>query len=204
MFTENQRNRIALLGALSLFLSTVEYLFPRPIPFMRLGLANLPVILCLDLLPTGNSSSPEGREDRPVLPAAGYFLLILLKVLGQGMVNGTMASYVFLFSLAGSFSSGLVMLLAWRFLRPRISFLGISVLGALVSNLSQILLSITFIFGPSAWRILPWFLGIGLVSGVLIGLFAQKFSQTSRWWRRIRTGAAGPESRETSRREIPG
>ncbi len=179
MFTEKQLNRLAILGALSLFLSTVEYLFPRPIPFMRLGLANLPVILCLDIL-------EDKKKGVPGIPMAGYFLLILLKVLGQGMVNGTMASYVFLFSLVGSFSSGLIMLGAWRFLRPGITFLGISVLGALISNMSQITLSIVFIFGPSAWRILPLFLGIGLGSGVLIGLFAQRFSEKSLWWGQVK------------------
>ncbi len=179
MFTEKQLNRIAILGALSLFLSTVEYLFPRPIPFMRLGLANLPVILCLDLL-------EDKKRGKAGIPLAGYFLLILLKVLGQGMVNGTMASYVFLFSLAGSFSSGLVMLGAWRFLHNGISFLGISVLGALISNMSQIILSITFIFGPSAWRILPLFLGIGLTTGIFIGLFAQRFALKSLWWTQVR------------------
>ncbi|OQY32608.1 MAG: heptaprenyl diphosphate synthase [Spirochaetaceae bacterium 4572_59] len=185
VFTEKQLNRIAMLGALSLFLSTVEYLFPRPIPFMRLGLANLPVILCLDLI-----SSKTGKAGEPgeFLPLRGYFLLILLKVLGQGMVNGTMASYIFLFSISGSFASGLIMLLAWRFLRPDISFLGVSILGALVSNMAQILLSIIFIFGASAWRILPWFLGIGLISGLLIGLFAQRFSKKSRWWAAIKGG----------------
>ena len=63
-FTEKKLNRIALLGAFSMFLSTIEYLFPRPIPFMRLGLANLPVILALE-----------------ILPAPSYFLLVLMKVL---------------------------------------------------------------------------------------------------------------------------
>ena len=179
MFTEKQLNRIAMLGSLSLFLSTVEYLFPRPIPFMRLGLANLPVILALDLL-------PRKKGDPYVLPMASYFLLILLKVLGQGMVNGTMASYIFLFSLTGSLSSGIIMFLAWHYLTPHISFIGISVLGALVSNMAQITLSITFIFGMSAWRILPLFLGIGLVSGLFIGLFAQRFSEKSLWWAQMR------------------
>ncbi|MDA3955963.1 Gx transporter family protein [Oceanispirochaeta sp.] len=165
MFTEKRLNRIALLGAFSMFLSTIEYLFPRPIPFMRLGLANLPVILGLE-----------------ILSAPAYFLLILLKVLGQALVNGTLASYVFLFSLFGSFASGFVMWLCYKALMPRISFIGISIMGALVSNMTQILLSISFIFGPSAWRILPLFLGLGLVSGLFIGLFAQRFSEKSRWW----------------------
>jgi len=165
VFTEKKLNRIALLGAFSMFLSTIEYLFPRPIPFMRLGLANLPVILGLEIL------SPSG-----------YFLLILVKVLGQALVNGTLASYVFLFSMAGSFASGGIMWLCYKGLGRRISFIGISVMGALTSNMAQITLSILFIFGPSAWRILPLFLGIGLVSGVFIGIFAQSFSEKSRWW----------------------
>lgn len=168
-FTEKKLNRIALLGAFSMFLSTIEYLFPRPIPFMRLGLANLPVILALE-----------------ILPAPSYFLLVLMKVLGQALVNGTLASYVFLFSLSGSFASALIMWLCYKSLKPRISFIGISVMGALTSNMAQIILSITFIFGSSAWRILPLFLGIGLASGVFIGIFAQRFSDKSKWWRRMR------------------
>lgn len=179
VFTDKQKERVAMLAALCLFLSTLEYLFPRPLPFMRLGLANLPVILSLDLL-------PRGKKKTGTHPLTAYFVLILLKVLGQGMVNGTMASYVFLFSLCGSFASGLGMYLAWRFLAPHVSFLGIGVLGALLSNITQIFLSIAFIFGPSAWRILPLFLGIGLLSGIFIGLFAQNFSEKSVWWAQFR------------------
>jgi len=132
---------------------------------MRLGLANLPVILSLE-----------------VLSAPAYFLLILVKVLGQALVNGTLASYVFLFSMAGSFASGCIMWLCFKGLGRHISFIGVSIMGALTSNMAQITLSILFIFGPSAWRILPLFLGIGLISGVFIGIFAQKFSEKSKWW----------------------
>ena len=66
----------ALLGALSLFLSTLEYLIPKPLPFIRLGLANLPILIALFLL-----------------PPKFIFLLIGLKILGQGLVNGTLFSY---------------------------------------------------------------------------------------------------------------
>ena len=150
-FTETGNlNRIALLGAFSMFLSTVEYLFPRPIPFMRLGLANLPLLLGLE-----------------VLSAPSYILLVILKVLGQALVNGTLASYVFLFSLSGSLGSALIMYFCYKGLGKRISFIGISLMGALASNTMQIALSVIFIFGSSAWRILPLFLGIGLVSGLL-------------------------------------
>ncbi len=74
MISERRLNQLAMLAALSLFMSTIEYLFPRPVPFMRLGLANLPVMLCLDLFDTRKSDG-----------AAAFFLLVLLKVLGQGI-----------------------------------------------------------------------------------------------------------------------
>ena len=41
----------ALLGAFCLFLSAVEYMLPKPLPFMRLGIANLPILLAVDILP---------------------------------------------------------------------------------------------------------------------------------------------------------
>ncbi|MCK5201492.1 MAG: Gx transporter family protein, partial [Spirochaetales bacterium] len=36
---------IALFAAFCIFLSTVEYLIPKPFPFFRLGLANFPIIV---------------------------------------------------------------------------------------------------------------------------------------------------------------
>ncbi len=164
-------NVIALLGGMSMFLSAVEFLFPKPVPFMRLGLANLPLLLGLEIL------SPSS-----------YALLVALKVLGQALVNGTLASYVFLFSFFGSALSAAVMFLCHRFLKGRISMIGISLMGALSSNAIQITLSILFIFGKSAWRILPLFLGLGLVAGLLMGVFAQRFAEASRWWKELKGG----------------
>jgi len=154
----------AFLGGLCLFLSSIEYLFPRPVPFMRLGLANLPVLLALKLLPF------------PYL-----LLLVLLKITGQGLISGTLASYVFLFSAAGSFTSVLVMATIYRIPRRFVSLIGVSIAGALAGNVVQLLLSVKFIFGESAWVIAPFFLAIGTVSSFLIGLFASKFMNKSQW-----------------------
>ena len=166
--SELHRRRIdlvAFLGALCLFLSTVEYLFPKPIPFMRLGLANLPIIISLNLLPF------------PYL-----MLLTLVKVAGQALVNGTLASYVVLFSAAGSFTSVLAMYAASRIPERYLSLVGVSLAGALASNAMQVLLSIFFIFGENALLIAPLFLGIGTVSGLLIGMIAAGFVAQSRWY----------------------
>ena len=155
---------IALLAAFCVFLSTIEYLIPKPIPFMRLGLANLPVLLSLVIC-------------RP----KETLLLVFLKVLGQGIINGTLFSYIFLFSAAGSFSSGLVMLAAHRLLKRHISMVGLCVLGALVSNLIQILLARMVVFGASAYLLGPPFLLAGAVSGAFLGFFATRFVERSKW-----------------------
>ena len=160
---------IAFLGALCLFFSTIEYLFPKPFPFFRLGLANLPILISLQLF------SP-----------AYVLLLVLLKVLGQGLINGTLASYVFLFSLGGSYASAFAMLSAHRLMGERVSLIGISVYGAIASNIVQIFLSVTFIFGQSAWIIAPPFMGLGVSGGLAVGLFAERFSERSQWLAAIR------------------
>lgn len=166
---DHRLDLIAFMGALCLFFSTIEYLFPKPVPFFRLGLANLPILLALDLF------SP------------GYvLLLVLLKVVGQGLVSGTLASYVFLFSVAGSFASVFVMLAVHRAGSRWISLIGVSLFGSLASNVVQVSLSVTFIFGPTAWVIAPLFLGLGVVSGLVVGVFAQRFRTHSRWIAAIR------------------
>lgn len=155
---------IALLAAFCLFLSLIEYLIPKPVPFMRIGLANVPVLVSLLIC-----------RPREVL------LVIFLKVLGQGLVNGTLFSYIFLFSAAGSFASGLVMLGAYVAFRRYLSLVGVCMLGALASNLVQILMAREIVFGRSALLIGPPFLLMGAVSGFALGYFADTFVRKSSW-----------------------
>ncbi len=161
----------AWFGALCFFLSTIEYMIPKPLPFLRLGLANLPVMLAIDILP---------------LPS--YFILVLIKILGQGLIGGTLFSYIFLFSAVGSISSACVMLLIKRSFPMAVSFIGISVAGAFTSNASQLLLARYYIFGESAWYIAPPFIALGAISGTLLGLFANRFAQKSLWYGEVRSG----------------
>jgi len=155
---------LALLGACSLFLSTLEFLIPKPIPFMRLGLANLPILVSLSFLSPGQIIS-----------------LTVIKIVGQGLVNGTLFSYVFLFSASGSFASSLVMLVSYRLLRKGLSLVGVGVLGSLASNGAQLFISRYLLFGESAWLLAPPFLALGTVTALILGLFAEGFTASSRW-----------------------
>jgi heptaprenyl diphosphate synthase len=164
----NDANIVAFLSALCLFLSLVEYIIPKPIPFMRIGLANLPVLLSLYLL-----------KPRSI------FLLILIKILGQGLIQGTLLSYVFLFSLCGSFASGIIMVSLNKTFRNHISLIGLSVFGALASNIIQILLAVHLVFGESGWIIAGPLLIIGFISSLLLGIFAETFFEKSKWIEKI-------------------
>ncbi len=159
---------VSLGAAICLFLAAIEYVIPKPLPFLRIGLANLPLLIALDLLP---------------LPQ--FLLLLALKVLGQSLIQGSLFSYVFLFSLSGSLASGLIMLGARRILRDSSSLIGVSILGALASNLTQLTLARFLVFGTSAWLIAPPFLLVGLITSAILGFIAQLYLDRSVWLRKL-------------------
>ena len=162
----DKKKNLALLGAFCLFLSAVEYMIPKPLPFMRIGLANLPLMLALDIFS---------------LPA--FLILVCIKVIGQALITGTLFSYVFLFSFTGTFLSALLMYFLRRVMgRERITFIGIGAAGAVVSNLSQLALAYVFIFKENVHYIAPPFLAAGLVTGIVLGVFCEVFTRRSKWY----------------------
>ena len=171
--TDRRLRIIALFASLCLFLSIVELMIPKPIPFFRLGLANLPILLALLLF-----------------SASEVFLIIFLKVLGQGIVSGTLISYVFLFSAAGSFAGGAAMLLLRRFYGRWITLVGISLAGALASNVVQLFVSYLLIFGESTLLIAPLFLIAGSLTGLALGFAAETAERRSRWMDLLRGGGS--------------
>jgi heptaprenyl diphosphate synthase len=160
------RKDLALLGAFCLFLSAVEYMIPKPLPFMRIGLANLPLMIALDIFP---------------FPA--FLVLVCIKVFGQALITGTLFSYIFLFSLTGTFLSASVMYLLRRVFARKITFIGIGTAGAVVSNVSQLALAFVFIFKENVFYIAPPFLGAGLITGIALGIFCEAFTSRSQWYR---------------------
>ncbi|MBE6347758.1 MAG: hypothetical protein E7064_02275 [Spirochaetaceae bacterium] len=162
--------KIAFFAALCMFLSMIEYAIPKPIPFMRLGIANMGIMLSLYVLPI-----------RQVL------FLTLIKVFLQALISGTFFSYIFVFSFIGSFSSVFAMLFCKYIFKSKISFLGICLSGALANNLSQILLSYLMIFKSSTSFIAPILLISGFISSIVLGTLTQKFVSGSSWYKMILT-----------------
>ena len=168
--------RLSLLGALCFFLSSIEYIIPKPLPFIRLGIANLPLLIALD-----------------VLPFPFYFLLLLLKVTGQALITGTLFSYVFIFSLAGTLASGVLMYFLRQSLgKNKISLVGVSTAGALASNGIQLLLARYIIFGSSIRYMALPIMGLGIVTGIILGIICEVFISRSIWYGSINNNQSHP------------
>ncbi|MDT4763209.1 Gx transporter family protein [Sphaerochaeta sp. PS] len=150
--------KIAFIAAATLLCSTLEYLIPKPLPFLRLGLANLPILLVLD-----------------IFTFKSFFVLLLLKSIGQGFVSGTLFSYLFFISLAGTLSSGLLMYGAKRLFGKRVSLVGCSILGAMASNLAQLEVAALLVYGASIWVAAPLMLALGLASSIVLGFMAETY-----------------------------
>ncbi len=145
----------ALLGALALILSWVESLIPLPLPLpgVKLGLANLAVLLALELC---------GR---------GWAALVLL-------VKAFLSSLLFagLGALPYALCGGCLALLIMSLLRdvPGLSPVGVSVAGAAAHGLGQVLLGALLTRTPSLLLYATPLMLVGVLTGALLGFIAGK------------------------------
>ena len=91
-----RRQKLAYLTALTLLFSYTEMILPRFIPFFRLGLANVVILLCLEI------------------DLSSFILLTLLKAFAASLMGGTLFSPFFIISLLQSLASSLVMRLLFN------------------------------------------------------------------------------------------
>ncbi len=151
-----QRVFMALFIALAVGLHTFEALLPNPLPWFRIGLANILALTALMLY---------GLRAMWVLTLSRIFIgsLLLGNLLGPG----------FLLSLAGGIGASILMSVGALLLRRGIGPVGLSVLGASGHVGGQLLIAgLVVVQHASIWLLLPVFLLFALVSGVLNGLAA--------------------------------
>lgn len=143
----------ALLLSVALLLSYLEFLLPLGdlafLPGFRLGLANLAVMVAVFA----------------VSPADGA-VISLLRVGIMALLFGTVTT--FWFSLCGAVLSLLVLVILY-FLRPKMSFLGVSVLSAVAHNLGQLTGALILFSNKAVFSYLPALLLASLLFGSLCG-----------------------------------
>ncbi len=155
---EQVRRRVflALFIALAVALHTFEALLPNPLPWFRIGLANILALTALY-----------------IYGLRALWIVSLARILVGSLILGTLFSPGFLLSLSGGLLATLLMSLGYRLWQPKIGPVGVSVLGALGHVSGQLLIAwLLIIRHPSIWMLLPFFLLFALISGMVNGLAA--------------------------------
>ena len=152
------KSRVAYFGvftALALIFSYVETLIPinYGIPGVKLGLANLIIVVALYKLPLQE-----------------VYLLSIVRILLSGFIFGNYFSI--LYSLAGGLLSLSVMALLKR--RNSFSVMGISVAGGVFHNVGQMTVAMLVVETFSVAYYFPVLMIAGLVTGLLIGVLSNE------------------------------
>ncbi|MBN98909.1 MAG: hypothetical protein CME16_06615 [Gemmatimonadetes bacterium] len=147
---------LGLMGSIALILFVFEALVPRVLPWMKLGLGNLAVMLTLLLF--------------GFTAALG---VCIVKLLVGGLISGSLGGPAFIVG-GGAGIVSLLLMASVRGIVPGIfSPVGLSILGALAHQLTQLVLASYLYLGQGAlFYFLHLFLIWGLISGAAIGLLA--------------------------------
>jgi len=138
-----------------LYVAELFYFPPLPIPGAKLGLANIVTLILMGFYRWQDA-----------------LFNTIVRTIAGAIVTGTFLTPPFFFSLTGALTSFLVMYFVYRKFYGKFSFVGVSLSGSLVHNLSQLLLAILFI---GHWGILfqtPFLILIAVPTGAFNGVVA--------------------------------
>ncbi len=145
---------LALLVALAIVLRGLEGLIPNPLPWIRIGLANIMTLLAILLF--GLKSG---------------LLLTILRVFIASLLFGTFLSPTFLLSFSAGICSTLIMGGAHLLFEKTFSPVGISVLGGFTHNLVQLCAAyLVIVKHAEIFYLFPILSLIGIISGFFNGV----------------------------------
>lgn len=144
---------LALLTAQAIVLSIVENWIPLPValPGIKLGLANIIVLTTIVLF---------GLKDALVI--------VFIRTILSSFFTGGFT--VFMFSISGGILSILVMNFLYKKMFKVFSIMGISIAGAVMHNLGQLLMASIVMKDFSVMTYLPLLLLSGIIMGSFTGL----------------------------------
>ena len=147
---------VILIGALAIVLGIIESMIPikLPIPGMKLGLANIMIVIGLYYLDVKD-----------------MFFVIMLKTFLTTLLLGTFS--MFAYGFVGALLSYICMVSAFKVLKEKISLIGISMIGGVMHNIGQIIVAMILIKTKAIAYYMMFLLPIGLLTGVVIGLVAK-------------------------------
>lgn len=152
----NKAKRIALFGMMVALAFTFSYLeslipFNFGIPGVKLGLANLVVVVALYIMKPGEA-----------------FSIAIIRILLSGLTFGNV--YSLAYSLCGGILSFIVMYLVKK---TKLSVIGVSMLGGICHNIGQIIVAAIVMETIRIAYYLPVLLIAGLITGLLLGIISK-------------------------------
>lgn len=144
---------IGVLTAMAIVLSVFENMIPAPVPVagVKLGLANVVVVICLYYLDTKSA-----------------FFVSLLRVVIVGTLFGGLSSIIY--ALSGSICSFCFMVLLKA--TNKFSIVGVSVIGACSHVTAQLIVATLVVWNIKILYYLPILLITSVGSGIIVGLIA--------------------------------
>ncbi|OQX95114.1 hypothetical protein B6I21_07130, partial [candidate division KSB1 bacterium 4572_119] len=115
--------RLALLIGIGLILFMFESLIPRPLPWVKPGLAHVATLIALFTL--GNAAA---------------LIVVIGRVLIGSLLLGTLLNPTFLLSISGGLCATFIMIFLKKNFPKTFSIFGISISGAVIHNLTQLLI----------------------------------------------------------------
>lgn len=148
--------RLSLLIALATVLSIIENQLIIPVlPWLRFGSANIMTLIALTMY-----------------GIKGALVVSCMKALLSG-IFGSLPMLIFSFS--ASMTSSLSMGIIYSIFRQKFSIVGISIIGAIVHNLTQLVVAFLILnmSRKSVFAVLPFLIIAGIVAGILTGLITR-------------------------------
>lgn len=151
---------IAMLLAMAIVLSIVESFIPVWIPGVKLGLANVIILIMLYELKSYEA-----------------FIVQIFRIFLASLMRGTLLGPQFAMSISGG-----LMAFIFMFLFTRIKIftpLGVSVVGSVSHAFGQILAAIWLLGTASVTYYLPFIMLLSLVTGIFSGFIADSYLKKS-------------------------
>lgn len=143
---------LAILLALASVTFLLEALLPPLLPvapYVKLGLSNIFVLLAITWF-----NCLDGC------------IIIFAKNIITAFFSGWFA---FLFNISGSLFAFITMYFLYRFFFPKISYLAISMVGAVFSNIARTATASLLLQAPSLFLQLPFVVAVSIGGGLLVG-----------------------------------
>lgn len=152
---------VALFSAFAILASYIETFIPSlGIPGVKLGLANIAVVLALFLL-----------------DAESAIIIDVVRIVIVGLLFGSLFSISF--ALAGAFVSLTVMIILKKVFK--FSIITVSIFGGFFHNVGQLIVAFILVDNYSVFTYLPVLLIAGIITGLIIGILAKLLYERTSW-----------------------